>query len=72
LAPLDVVFCRNVLIYFSEPMIRRVVAIFHQILAPGGFLLLGHAESLSRITDSFTPIRFPGAMIYQKPEAGAA
>jgi len=70
LAPLDVIFCRNVLIYFSEAMIRRVVGIFHGILAPGGFLLLGHAESLSRITDSYTPIRFPGAMIYQKPDVG--
>ena len=36
---------------------------------PGGYLFLGHAESLSRITDLFTPIRFQGAMVYQKPEA---
>jgi chemotaxis protein methyltransferase CheR len=40
--------------------------LFHEALAPGGYLLLGHAESLSRITDVFTPIRFPGAMIYRK------
>jgi len=33
---------------------------------PGGYLFLGHAESLSRITDLFTPIRFQGAMIYRK------
>ena len=59
------------LIYFSEAMIRRVVGIFHAILAPGGFLLLGHAESLSRITDAYVPIRFPGAMIYQKKEGEA-
>src|SRR5262245_41965956 len=44
LAPLDAIFCRNVLIYFSDVMIRRVVGIFHAALAPGGFLLLGHAE----------------------------
>jgi chemotaxis protein methyltransferase CheR len=67
LYPVDVVLCRNVLIYFSDTTIRRAVQNFHQVLAPEGFLLLGHAESLSRITDSFTPIRFPGAMIYQKP-----
>jgi chemotaxis protein methyltransferase CheR len=67
LKPLDAIFCRNVLIYFSDASIRRAVELFHDALAPGGYLLLGHAESLSRITDAFTPIRFPGAMIYQKP-----
>ena len=69
LRPLDVIFCRNVLIYFSDAAILRVVRLFHEALAPGGYLLLGHAESLARITDQFTPIRFPGALIYQKPEA---
>jgi chemotaxis protein methyltransferase CheR len=67
LAPLDAILCRNVLIYFSDSTILRAVRQFYQALAPGGYLLLGHAESLSRITDLFTPIRFPGAMIYQKP-----
>lgn len=72
LPPLDAVFCRNVLIYFSDAAIQRAVRLFHDILEPGGYLLLGHAESLSRITDIFTPIRFPGAMLYQKPDRGAA
>jgi chemotaxis protein methyltransferase CheR len=70
LAPLDVVFCRNVLMYFSDAAILRVVDLFHEALAPGGYLFLGHAESLSRITDRFTPIRFQGAIVYQKA-AGA-
>jgi chemotaxis protein methyltransferase CheR len=67
LAPLDVIFCRNVLIYFSDTTILKAVRLFSDVLAPGGYLLLGHAESLSRISDILTPIRFPGAMIYQKP-----
>jgi chemotaxis protein methyltransferase CheR len=69
LGSVDVIFCRNVLIYFSDQAIQRAVRLFYEVLAPGGYLLLGHAESLSRITDIFTAIRFPGAMIYQKPEA---
>ncbi len=71
MGPLDVIFCRNVLIYFSDASIQRAVRLYYDVLRPGGYLLLGHAESLSRITDIFTPIRFPGAMIYQKPDAGA-
>jgi chemotaxis protein methyltransferase CheR len=68
LAPLDVILCRNVLIYFSDASILRAARLFYERLAPGGFLLLGHAESLTRITDIFTPIRFQGALVYQKPQ----
>jgi chemotaxis protein methyltransferase CheR len=67
LAPLDAVFCRNVLIYFSDQTIERAVRLFHEVLAPGGYLFLGHAESLARVTTAFTPIRFQGAIVYQKP-----
>jgi chemotaxis protein methyltransferase CheR len=67
----DVVFCRNVLIYFSDGAILKAVRQFFEILRPGGYLFLGHAESLSRVTDIFTPVRFQGAMVYQKPEPPA-
>jgi chemotaxis protein methyltransferase CheR len=72
LTPLDGVFCRNVLIYFSDEAIQRAVRLFHEILAPGGYLFLGHAESLARVTSAFTPIRFQGAIVYQKPETPPA
>jgi chemotaxis protein methyltransferase CheR len=67
LAPLDVIFCRNVLIYFSDTSVQRAVSLFHGLLAPGGYLFLGHAESLARVTSGFVPIRFQGAIVYQKP-----
>ena len=70
--PVDVIVCRNVLIYFSDQATLRAVRLFHDALVPGGYLLLGHAESLSRISDMFVPIRFKGAMIYQKPEPRTA
>jgi chemotaxis protein methyltransferase CheR len=71
LAPLDVVFCRNVLIYFSDGAVQRAVSLFHEALAPGGYLFLGHAESLARVSSAFVPIRFQGAIVYQKPEEAA-
>jgi chemotaxis protein methyltransferase CheR len=68
LTPLDAVFCRNVLIYFSDEAIQKAVGLFHSVLVPGGYLFLGHAESLARVTSAFTPIRFQGAIVYQKPQ----
>jgi len=68
LAPFDVIFCRNVLIYFSDGAVQRAVSLFHEALVPGGYLFLGHAESLARVSSPFVPIRFQGAIVYQKPE----
>jgi len=71
LPPLDAIFCRNVLIYFSDAAVQRAVSLFHERLARGGYLFLGHAESLARVTSAFQPIRFQGAIVYQKPEKAA-
>ncbi|MEP9368371.1 protein-glutamate O-methyltransferase CheR [Xanthobacter sp. VNH20] len=63
----DVIFCRNVLIYF-DPASRRVAAenLFEN-LAPGGYLCLGHTESMSRISPLFEVRRYADAIVYQKP-----
>ena len=63
----DVIFCRNLLIYFDPESRRRAAETFSDALNPGGFLFLGHAESMSRISSLFRVRRFPDAIIYQKP-----
>jgi chemotaxis protein methyltransferase CheR len=65
----DVIFCRNVLIYFDEESRRGAARTLFETLAPGGFLLLGHTESMARISDRFTPRRFEDAVVYQRPTA---
>lgn len=60
------IFCRNVLIYFDDLSRRRVALYFYQALEPGGYVFLGHSESMSRITTLFKPVRFKNAIIYQK------
>jgi len=64
---IDVIFCRNLLIYFDD-LSRRVAAeAMFDTLSPGGFICLGHSESMSRISSLYTVRRFPDAMVYQKP-----
>lgn len=63
-APLDSIFCRNVLIYFDRPTQARLVAKFDRYLKPGGYLFIGHSESLQWITHPFTCV---APTIYQKP-----
>ena len=64
----DILFCRNVLIYFNDDTIKRVVESFAKILTGSGFLFLGHSESLARITDHYVSLRYPGTIIYKNRE----
>jgi len=62
----DFVFCRNVLIYFDDISRKQVVDKFYTILNQGGFIFLGHAESLSRISTAFKIRRMDEHIVYQK------
>ncbi|MEW6068838.1 MAG: protein-glutamate O-methyltransferase CheR [Nitrospirota bacterium] len=64
---MDVIFCRNVLIYFDYPSRKKVIDMFFERLTDGGYLLLGHAESLINISTAFTLKHFKHDMVYQKP-----
>lgn len=64
----DVVFCRSVLIYFTQEARKRAVAAIFRRLAPGGLLFLGERESLNGVSDDFKLAFLPGAMAYVKPQ----
>ena len=68
LANADFIFCRNVFIYFSESAIGRVVRSFARFMRPPGYLFVGAAESLLRITTDFTLTEIDDAFVYQKRE----
>ena len=51
--PFDVVFCRNVMIYFDNEVRRRLLKELYRLTRPGGYLMVGHAESLSGMLSSF-------------------
>lgn len=62
----DVIFCRNLLIYFDESSREAAAANLHDALQPGGFLCLGHTESMSRISSKFAARRFEDAIVYER------
>ena len=64
----DVIFCRNVIIYFDTPTTQHVLTQFLHALAPGGYLFLGYSESLFRIFDGFELTEVAGAFLYRRPE----
>jgi chemotaxis protein methyltransferase CheR len=70
-APFDVIVCRNVLLYLDTPARRRVLRLLHAHLAEGGWLLLGHAESLLELSADFEPVRLERELVFRKPRAAA-
>ncbi len=68
----DVVFCRNLLIYFDDASRQEAARTIYEALDPGGFVCLGHSESMSRISSLFAIRKFPEAIVYQKPLSAEA
>jgi chemotaxis protein methyltransferase CheR len=64
----DVIFCRNVMMYFDEAEQKRLVEKFYRCLNPGGYLFVGHAESLLGLTDKFQMIHRNSGTAYQRIE----
>lgn len=67
----DIVFCRNILMYFSPEKAREAVARLARSLAPGGYLFLGHAETMRGLSDAFHVRHTHGAFYYQRKEGAA-
>ena len=65
----DVILCRNLLIYFCDSAFESLIGLFARSLAPGGYLLLGHSESLFDRATEFAPVVVGGSVVYRKPAA---
>ncbi|MBK5966351.1 chemotaxis protein [Thiocystis minor] len=63
----DVIFCRNLLIYFDDVSRKTATETFYDILKPGSFIFLGHSESMSRSSSLYKVRKFPEAIVYQRP-----
>jgi chemotaxis protein methyltransferase CheR len=63
----DVIFCRNVLIYFDQPTRKKVVELFYERLNEGGLLLLGHSENLLQLSTRFELVQLEGDLVYRRP-----
>src|SRR3974390_2484048 len=69
LGRMDLIFCMNVLIYFTEERRQSLVQRFYQALEPGGYLFLGHSESISKMPVKFQAIVLGDCILYRKPTA---
>ncbi len=67
---IDVVFCRNVLIHMDESSRRKVIQSFYNRISPGGYLVLGHSESLLKEQTEFVTEELPDDIVYRRPFVG--
>ena len=70
LGEMDVILCRNVIIYFDLETKKRVLKTFRDKLRPGGYLLLGHSESLNNVTTDFELKHLSRDLVYRRPVPG--
>ena len=66
----DIIFCMNVMIYFSEERRGALIQRFYEYLEPGGYLFVGHAESVAKLPVKFDTTTHGDCILYQKPGAG--
>lgn len=71
LGSMDTIICRNVIIYFDLDTKKQVMETFHDKLVPGGYLLLGHSESLINITNAFELAQLKEDLVYRRPGVGS-
>ena len=68
---IDVIFCRNVLIHMDDRSRKRIVQGFYERLSPGGYLILGHSETLWKEQTEFVTEELPDDLFYRRPEIGS-
>ncbi len=66
---MDLIFCRNVLMYFTTPQVRKVIGNLHHSLVEGGWLAVSPSEASKALFPQFTAVNFPGAILFQKSAA---
>jgi chemotaxis protein methyltransferase CheR len=69
--PIDLLLCRNVTIYFSRDTTRRLMTQFHAALSDGGYLFLGHSETLWQVNDEFRLVTLGDAFVYRRDAPGS-
>jgi chemotaxis protein methyltransferase CheR len=66
-SPFDIIMCRNVMIYFSQEQNRRLIQNFHNLLQPGGWLIVGHAEYGGQLFPDYETINAGNAVVFRRP-----